>query len=749
MILPGTWRTVAAPQGQAHAGGSEMAQAVAAYIADARAAAGDGSAGPRLLVPQPLLDQPTLQFAVAGELQSGRVQGYNLQSDLPFAGAAPDGIVYLLAMDDAPAQQELWRVYPSGAMAAAQIDDALPALTTFTVSGADLASSRGLQQLVASAGGSTATNGANSADLSTSSGALDFGWAAYPPAPPPFAAEWRGSLIVRERGDYTFSVEAAPGALFTLLLDNQLFLDTSAGLTSRADTLAVGAYSMTMRYQSSAAPGDLRVLWQPPGMEPTPIPAEALHNPAIPSVGLLGTYTAGATWDGPLLTQRKDRVVQADPALATPWSVRWQGQLAAPRAGEYLIGVVSDGAVLVEVDGESVVAQMPSGDAESAYAPAEGVIYLRAGWTPITIRYATGNNPARAPEFKLYWQPAGSGPAPLNVEYLNPSMTPLASRDVALPTLPPVVDPRHGDNDFALSGETSYWMPQRRVPARDLPALKLERVGAFGGCGAAETQLNAPHGLAWDDTRQTLYVADTGNRRVLALSIAESGAFESRLLTMPALEEPVDVAVAPDGTLYVLDTAAPRLIAYDPATEAARTIALGDGFYRPRGLAVDATGLLYIADTGGARVAVVAVDGEGDDASASVLGTFGGQGSALGSGQPVAVTAAPQAVWAITAEHGRLWRLDTLGSITAVRPTDTINGPHLAHLDDGRLFMSDPARALVLLFNAQGQPLAALGDAGAFEQPTGVAAWQRSGDLLLAVSDTAACSVSLWQGPMP
>jgi hypothetical protein len=45
--------------------------------------------------------------------------------------------------------------------------------------------------------------------------------------------------------------------------------------------------------------------------------------------------------------------------------------------------------------------------------------------------------------------------------------------------------------------------------------------------------------------------------------------------------------------------------------------------------------------------------------------------------------------------------------------------------------------------------MAALGDAGAFLQPTGVATWEEEGDLLLAVSDSAACEVSLWRGRMP
>lgn len=744
VALPGLWRTVRAPQAQADAASSDMAQAVAAFITGARTQ-DEPSRAPLLLVPAALLDQAPLRLAAAPEIQAGRVQGFRLQSDLPFAGDAPDGIVYLIAVDDAAALEELARVYPAGVVAPAETDPALPALIGFTVSGAALDQSRGLLQFVTS-GGST---GSATAGLTAGVGPLAFGWAARPPLPPPFEAEWRGSLLVRDRGNYTFSVEAVSGALFTLLLDGRLILDTSAGLTSFSDSLATGDYALAMRYQSGSSSGDLRVLWQPPGHEATPIPRAVLHNPPLPTLGLLGTYTGGGLWEGPLLTQRKDRVVQADPTLPTPWSVLWQGQLAAPRAGEYLIGAVSDGAVLIDVDGQSLVTWLPGADATESGDPAEGSLYLPGGWVPITVRYATGNQPGRAPELKLYWQPAGSGPAPLDAKYLYPSITPISAGDVPLPPLAAVVAARLGDESFALSGETSYWLPQTRIPARDLPPLNLERVGQFGTCGADITQLSAPHGLAWDVLHQTLYVADTGNGRVLALSRAANGALQPQLVPLPEMEAPVDVDVAPDGTLYVLDTAAPRLTEYDPASGAAGTIALGEGFYRPRGLAVAATGLLYIADTGGARVAVVELIAEDEAESTVVQMQFGGPGTPLGNGQPVDVAATPQAIWAIAAEHGRLWRMDTLGSLTAVRPTDTINGPHLAALEDGRLFVSDPARRLVLLLSTQGKPLAALADAGAFVQPTGVAAWRTDKDLLLAVSDTAACSVTLWQGAAP
>ncbi|HMN29705.1 MAG TPA: hypothetical protein PKE45_16260, partial [Caldilineaceae bacterium] len=105
------------------------------------------------------------------------------------------------------------------------------------------------------------------------------------------------------------------------------------------------------------------------------------------------------------------------------------------------------------------------------------------------------------------------------------------------------------------------------------------------------------------------------------------------------------------------------------------------------------------------------------------------------------------ALWAVTAEDGRLWRLDSGGSILAIQPTNTLNGPHLAGLPGGAFFVSDPARSLVLYFSANGQPRAQLETLGSLITPTGVAAVQSGDVVYLAVVDSATCTLSWWQGP--
>jgi DNA-binding beta-propeller fold protein YncE len=208
-------------------------------------------------------------------------------------------------------------------------------------------------------------------------------------------------------------------------------------------------------------------------------------------------------------------------------------------------------------------------------------------------------------------------------------------------------------------------------------------------------------------------------------------------ITSDLFQEPVDVALAADGSLLVLDALAQQVFRVDEDGGVELT-PLQASFYRPRGLAVDAAGNIVVADTGGARVVVMGPDG-------APLVEFGGQGSPLGRGQPVDALPGAGALWAISAEDGRLWNLTSDGSLTAIQPSGTVDGPQLAQLSGGRLLASDPARATFTLFSPAGEPLAQFGYVGELQQPTGVAAAPGAEGDVIAVVDTRACAVSFWR----
>lgn len=180
----------------------------------------------------------------------------------------------------------------------------------------------------------------------------------------------------------------------------------------------------------------------------------------------------------------------------------------------------------------------------------------------------------------------------------------------------------------------------------------------------ASIQLNEPWSMAID-TGGNIYVADTWNHRIQAFSpdfqkLAEWGVPGGRPSPGPFdLFGPRDIAIAPDGTLWVTDTGHKRIIQYSPEGEA---IAVHGGpgsapgqFDEPVGLTFDAQGNLYVADTWNSRI------------------------QKFGPGfEPLAQY---QVGW-------------TSREVSAK--------PYIAVLTDGSIIVTDPANRTLVLFNSDG-----------------------------------------------
>ena len=158
--------------------------------------------------------------------------------------------------------------------------------------------------------------------------------------------------------------------------------------------------------------------------------------------------------------------------------------------------------------------------------------------------------------------------------------------------------------------------------------------GGYGGDGGPATQarLNDPAGVTVD-IAGNIYIADTVNRRIrkvdtsgIITTIAGSGqsvyyfrdAGDGGPATDAAISHPYNVTVDGAGNLYITDSSHRRIRKVD-SSGTINTIAgggqrgvVGDGgpatdayLNRPRGLALDSVGNLYIAEEDGHRVRVV------------------------------------------------------------------------------------------------------------------------------------------------
>ena len=203
-----------------------------------------------------------------------------------------------------------------------------------------------------------------------------------------------------------------------------------------------------------------------------------------------------------------------------------------------------------------------------------------------------------------------------------------------------------------------------------------------GNCGdggaALSAQLNSPQGVAVD-SHGNIYISDSGDRRIRVVSTSGvinayagtgtpcfpmAGCGDGSAATAASLSNPWQLAVDSAGDLFIVDAPTSRVREVNAATQIISTVG-GTGFAgfggdggaataaalnHPRGVAVDGSGNVLVADTGNQRIRVFPLGGN--------ISTLAGGGSGYdGSLGTSAILGAPNGV-ALDSE-GDLYIADT------------------------------------------------------------------------------------------
>jgi tripartite motif-containing protein 71 len=250
-------------------------------------------------------------------------------------------------------------------------------------------------------------------------------------------------------------------------------------------------------------------------------------------------------------------------------------------------------------------------------------------------------------------------------------------------------------------------------------------VRAFGASGRATGQFDDPRGVA-ADASGIRAVTDADNARLQLLNPDGSVAavWGSPAPGPTILPEPVAVAFMPSGDAAVLDQRRSAIVVFSRATGTpAKTIGsrgTGPGqLLAPSGIAIDASGNMYVADTGNERIARFGPDG-------------GYQGSITDAGQLRGIAVAP--------DGSRIYAADSANRITVYDGSGTeldqfggtgsklgkVNAPAQMAVDgDGDLWVADRGNNRVERLGPNGERLFAFGARGTgdgqFIHPTAVA----------------------------
>jgi DNA-binding beta-propeller fold protein YncE len=664
----------------------------------------------------------------------------NPVDDVPYRGSAAAGqdLVYVLEPVDRPLLGLLQQIYPTGLVEEHLDRYGQNLFLSYRVPGADLAATQGLVgQFFSMYPPTTAPEAVQSV------AELDFSLAEAP-LPAPYFALWEGTLLVPEYGQYVFDLLAEADAT-SVQIGRQHRLDLEgAGEGQLTATLAAGFHPIRLEVQSGATPGRLRLIWSGPTFDSTPVGGDALYTFRLGDQGLVGYYYPNGNWEGSPSLVRNDLLITPNNPLREPFSILWRGKLAIPTAGVYTIGTRSDDGSFVFIDGQLVVDNGGSHGAEDR----SGQITLAQGFHDIEVRY---NELGGSREMQLWWQPPGQGRAIIDSAYLFPLEGDEIPAGLAMPPPPEIAQPfERAVEDTPAAPPASAGDVPALQPSGDFTPLPVGLAWSFGGvCGAGLDQLNTPRGVAIDPATGEVFVADTGNSRVVRLSsdgqfVAAWGAAGEG---PDQFQEVVDLALEPDGGMLALDAVNQRLLRFSPDGQFVATFGAEWTFYRPRGLGLDAAGQIVVADTGGVRIVRL-------DPAGGLQGQIGGPESDLARRQPTDAALSPTGdLYFVEAESGAITRLAADGSMTrwgGPGLASTIDGPHLALLPAGGLVVSDPEGRRVLVFDPAGQPLGQFGADAGLVKPVGIAAAPGpEGVTRVAVVDSQTCQVLMFQLDAP
>lgn len=236
--------------------------------------------------------------------------------------------------------------------------------------------------------------------------------------------------------------------------------------------------------------------------------------------------------------------------------------------------------------------------------------------------------------------------------------------------------------------------------------MELDVVDVWGTYGTEEGQFYIPEGIAVDGSGN-VYVADQGNERIQMFD-SELGFLASRDGEGSSFS-PFGMAVDGEGSLYM--TSGGALLKYVPAVGEVTQLNESNWLSEPRGLAVDADGFIYVANTAGHNI--VKFDPSGQE----VLDMVGALEPDNFYFRPIGIAVDSERGIVYSADGKNIQTLDTRGAQLDVSWGEpeggafgTISG--IALDGEGNLFVADYLSNKVQKFNPDGELLTSWGTKG-------------------------------------
>jgi YD repeat-containing protein len=258
-------------------------------------------------------------------------------------------------------------------------------------------------------------------------------------------------------------------------------------------------------------------------------------------------------------------------------------------------------------------------------------------------------------------------------------------------------------------------------------------VGQFGSIGSGSGQFKEPRGITANPSTGNLYVADTYNHRIQEFSPA--GRFLTAWETWGQthqLSTPVGLAVGATGKLYVPDLEGDKVSAWNPPEAGAAHLSYGSTFgssgsgngqfSRPVAPALDGEGNVWVSDYNNNRI-------EKFSSKGSFIAAYGSAGS--GNGQfsgpsGIDINQSTGNVYISDANNHRIEELSASGAFVRAFGAGELTRPGGLKIDSaGNVWVPDTGANRIVEFSATGTFIVAYGKegsgAGEFNKPNTIA----------------------------
>ena len=526
---------------------------------------------------------------------------------LPVRGLLDRDVMYIMEPEFAP-PAELFSVWhPNGELRWINDPTGVPMLFTFEVSQEEVNESQGVLLRVFNEADHDQTAplsetrvdqlGARWDDLNLDSSAR---------------GEWIGQVFAPFSGPYVLHLKSAGTA--ALIVDGKAIQLPDGEEVDEARLLAKGWHPVRL-VADAVDGGEVRVEWTMPDGRREPITREALNtNPGLEH-GLHAYYYQNFDWAGVPVFGRVDWQVDFRwhiQPLSTPFSVEWLGGLKIDQPGTYAIGINSNAGASVELNGVMLIDNM-----EGPHGYGEVKLFLEPGVYPMRVRYHEAGGYSlmrlqwRSPDGDFGAIPASNLVPTAPEGEILPAFT---LTEPAAPPAPPPPTPAIEDVPqveasliSAFGRDAKLESPRYVVVGSDgrvyvSDAVKKE-IMVFDEHGEwidtwGKGKLRDPADLVVD-ADNNLYVLDAGASHILRFDA--QGKVVGEIGGAAGLYGPRGLALAADGSLVIADTGSNRVVIISREDEVRRvfgTQGRGPGqFDQPIDVAVSPEGDILVADT--------------------------------------------------------------------------------------------------------------------------------------------------------